>query len=136
MSTGTLEAGLYAFLSNNATITALVKDRIYPLRMPDAPGAWPVLVYHRISGARESTHTGNAGFGRARVQLSCWADSYAGAKQLALAVVQALHNYLGPLGNITKTAVDVENEIDLYDPPSRLYHVPVDVLIQYQEPVS
>lgn len=139
MST-TIEEGLVAYLLAAAPITALVgvgaNARIFPLRMPDNPAAWPVLVYHKISGPRDSAHSGPTGFARARFQFSCWSDDYAKAKRLAMAVVQAFEGYHGAMGAVQGVASDVDNELDLFDPPSRLFHTAVDVMIDHQEPLS
>lgn len=132
----TIEEALFAFLSTNTAIAALVKTRIFPLRMPDDQKIWPAIVYFKASGPREVAHDRGSGMGHPRMQISCYADEYLPAKKLALAVVQALNGYSGPIDQIAQGGAWVDNEIDFFEKESRLYKTVVDVVFLHQEAVS
>lgn len=109
-----IETDLYSTLSNDAGVTALVSDRIYPnLAEEDDPR--PYIVYQLITGERLSTITGVNDARRKRVQISCHADTYASAKAVAAAVYAALEGdgYL-------------ELEYDLYDHETQIHSAIVD----------
>lgn len=49
--------------------------------------------------------------------MSCWADTYAGAKQLAEKVRLALDDYSGTAAGIIIDAVFMEDDSDMPQPP-------------------
>jgi len=57
--------------------------------------ALPGVVLTRVSGAEGMTMAGPDGLTVARVQIDCWARTYAGAVDLSRAVVAVLHGYRG-----------------------------------------
>jgi len=129
------EAGLFTFLTVDAAgVKALIDDRMFPLRAPDT-AVFPLITYQRIGGDRDSTHDGNSGLDNSRIQFSCWSESYLVAKNLALEVVKALTGRAGPMGGTVRVASDVDNELDLFDPETKLYSVIVDVSFWNSEDV-
>jgi hypothetical protein len=79
---------LYALLSANAGVAALVGDRIFPQVMPQG-GQLPALVYAVVDDVPENTLTGYTLRG-ARVQIDCYGKAYIAAQGTADAVVSAL----------------------------------------------
>jgi len=124
-----IEQSLETYLKNYADLTALVGTRIYPAKLPQnfTP---PAITYSRISSSRYYSHSGPSGLARPRFQLSCWAEHYGEAKQVAEQVRAALEAWPA-----TKTvqAAFVVNELDGYEPETKLYHVPVDVIFWHNE---
>lgn len=92
-----LEADLYNFLSNEASITALVSTRIFPVRVPQAQTTKPCITYTRISGQRIRDFDGEVGIENPRIQIDCWANTFASAFSVADAVRLKLD---GKRGNI------------------------------------
>lgn len=133
----TLEEGLYAYLKDVANLKALIADRLYPGVMPQA-GATPAVVYTRVSSVREHTMGDDPGLASPRVQLSCYAQTYAGAKSVAAEVRRALQNQRdvtwGGVGGVKVHAVLVENEADMpWEPDTRLYCTILDFIIWHEE---
>jgi len=131
-----LEEALYAHLSGDADVAALVGDRIYPLLVPQDADL-PALAYQRISGVPIYAHDGPPGLARARVQITCLGRSYSEAKDLAARVRAALSGYRGTMGGaggVEVGAAFIENHRDELAeafgpaPVARL-----DCLIWYQE---
>lgn len=130
-----LEESLYAYLKTHAGLNALVGTRIYPLILPQPP-TLPAVTYFKISRVNQRT-MGNPTdvLKRVRVQFSCWATTYAGAKAIAEQVMAALQDFRGEMGGTGGVQVldgDVINEQDLYETDTGIYHVPVDVLILHE----
>lgn len=84
-----IEQTLYTVLSTNVAVAALVSTRIYPLLMPQNT-AMPCVVYQRISSVPVTSINGDSGLDSVRIQVSCWAGTFAGAKGLASAVRSAV----------------------------------------------
>ena len=128
-----IETDLFTYLSNHASIVALVGDRIYPNLAPkDTP--LPYLVYFKVSAARNYTHNGFANLQRVRMQVSCFSDRYlteganVGAKSLAQTLISVIEAWTGASGIQSSL---VEDEKDLIDPDTKYYHVAVDFFVTY-----
>ncbi|HEY3363956.1 MAG TPA: DUF3168 domain-containing protein [Symbiobacteriaceae bacterium] len=131
MSTTTEEA-LYTYLTGYPGLKSLVADRIYPLVMPEA-GTLPAITFSQISGEHEYAHDGPAGLVHKRFQISCWAMTYLSAKSVSNQVKAALSGYVGLMGDLYIQASFVEDQPDLYDGETRVYHCPVDVFLWHAE---
>lgn len=122
-----IEEDLYSYLSTYAGLVALVDTRIYPLVGPQKVTA-PYCTYQKISPGRMYSHSGFSGLSKPRMQVSCYGSTYAQVKAVAAQVIAAVEAWPGA-SNIQ--AAFVENELDMYDPETGLYHVPVDFFVQY-----
>lgn len=58
-------------------------------------GAYPAIVLNVIDNAPGLTHQGGDGFYQGRVQVDCYARTFTEARNLSLAVSDALHGYRG-----------------------------------------
>lgn len=87
-----VEPRIVAKLKGTNAVTALVSTRVYPMRMA-ASVALPAVTYQRISTTPQNHATGTLTGQTARVQIDCWAASYAGAKGVAGAVRDALSGW-------------------------------------------
>ena len=127
----TLEEALYAHLIASPGVSALVEARVYPLRLPLSP-QFPALTYQRISAPTIQDFSGTAKT-RARIQITAWDDSYAGAKAVAGAVANALDNYSGQMGGAGGVWCDATlmTDHDLYDIELGWWYVVADYEIWY-----
>jgi len=94
--------------------------------------SYPALTYIKISGP--TLHDADIAY--PRFQLSCWSEEYSEVKQLAAAVKEVLQRFKGIMGStpgIKVSQVVFENELDLYDPETGVYHIPADYTIIYRE---
>ncbi len=130
-----IEVALANQLLANTGVAALVSTRVYPVRLPQG-GTYPAITYSKVSGSRIRTMGSHEDSANPRVQVSCWGKTYADAKGLANAVRIALDRFsgtLGGMGGVDVSAILLENELDLDDPETKLYHVPLDFLVWYTE---
>ena len=127
-----IEQDLRTYLLAQAPVSALIGTRIFPLRLPQGV-TLPAVTYQRISGVPVISHDGASDLARARIQVDCWAASYAAMAGLAMAIRTALSGYRGPMGNNGATAARVINQIDLSEPEPALWRRMIDVAIWHRE---
>ena len=125
-----LAENLFPFLAADATLAALVGNRIYPLVRPQN-AALPAITYQRISAPRTASHSGDSGLTNPRYQFNCWASTYREARQIAERLVTVFHGQRGMMPGIQAGFVD--NDLDDYTSDVREYRAIVDVLLWYQE---
>lgn len=128
-----IETALRAHLANHSGLAALVGGRIYPLILPQDP-ALPAVTYQKVSESSEYIHDGVSSIRKGRLQLDCWAATYATAKAVAAQVKASLHRFSGVLGGAGGVQVGgawIEDETDFYEPDPPIYRVSVDVRLIY-----
>lgn len=130
-----IEAAIAKQLLANTGVATLVGTRIYPVWLPQGC-TYPAISYLKVSGSRVHTMGASEAGANPRVQISCWGRTYADVKSVASAVRAALDQFSGTLGGaggVSVQAIQLDNELDLIDPNSELYHVPMDFLTWYTE---
>lgn len=132
-----VEDAIRARLLADPDVAALVATRVWPVKLPQGP-TFPAIVYQRIS----TTSNGVAmespvGPTRSRVQLSAWASTFSGARQLAEAVVHALNGWSGTAGGESVQLVRLTNWLDDYEPgPPERFRVIADFYVFSMEGVA
>jgi hypothetical protein len=91
------ESALVDYLRNDAGLSALIGQRIYPLVLPDPPTS-PALVYQLITGTGDVAHDGPLDLSDARYQFDSWSETYTGAKRVSAALQAALLGFRGEFG--------------------------------------
>jgi hypothetical protein len=111
---------LYDFLSKNATITAAVGTRIYPVQFPQG-AATPALVYREMY--TEDTHAMQVDddLQRPSFEIECHADTYRAARAVIRTLRSVLRNYSGLMGNATVQAVLISGGAEDMDPDTGKY---------------
>lgn len=128
----TIEEGLVAFVLAQSAITTLIGTRIMPAPLRQ-DCVLPAISYQLISVRDDVLHDGPQGLPDARIQIDCWADTYAGAKTLAAAVKTTVHAYRGTMGSVNVQRAKAENMVDGFEPNTGRQRVVIDVLLMYQE---
>lgn len=90
----TIETTLYAAINDDAAVTALVADRIYPLVAPDS-AAVPYVTYQVIAGESHNKLVGAPDTERKVIQVNCISNTYANAKAVAEAIKAAINVSVG-----------------------------------------
>lgn len=109
-------------------LTAIVGSRIYMIARPNT-SALPALTLHLISNLPQRDLDDTA-YMQARIQVSCWSDSYGPAKALPGEIRAAVDTFRAQPGVLD---AEVVYEGEDYDGEAQIYHVPVDVLIKYDQ---
>lgn len=123
-------------LAATPAVTAFVGTspaRIFPHTREAA--ATPAITYFTVDDIPLPVMGHGKSFGPIRVQLSCWSVYYTEAKDMAIAVRNALRGWSNPAETppIHRVVIDSEGP-DLYEPDTKKYHVPLDVLVWADEP--
>ena len=120
------------YLLSQPTVSALIGDRLYPARLPQGV-TLPAVTYQWIARVASVTYEGAADLARGRIQIDCWATSYAAMVSLAKAIRAALSGYRGAMGATPITNARVVNEVDLPDPEPALWRRMVEVVLWHRE---
>jgi len=126
---------LFSYLSIYPGLTALVGDRIYPDILPQK-AITPAIAMQLISRVRVHLFQQDSDLPRSRYQFSIYALSRAISKAVAKQLRLALQNYNGVMGGpggVTVNAVELDSEIDDYEPNTELYSTKMDFLIWHEE---
>lgn len=132
-----LEEALFTYLSGDDGISDLVGARIYPMRLPEG-ATLPAISWNRISANRLYTHDTfdeTDAWTAARVQFNCWATSAEEAMRLGEAVLLALSGYDGDMAGELVGSSFAINELDDYEPATKLHRRILDFLISYEDDV-
>ena len=115
------ETDLYAVLSVDAGLVALVGDRIEPSHsgapIPDVNGEiQPYVVYTPIFNEERYDLDGEGGLARVRLQVDCWAQHHDTAAEVARAVIAAI-----PVTGFPLHRTDHSNQDLGFEEGTRLY---------------
>lgn len=120
-----IQEGIVSRLVADATIKGLCASRIYPVVLPKSP-TFPAITYHDISLVTDPTTEGS-GLCALRIRFNCWADSYARAKKVQLAVESLFDGFVGVLPDGTEVSSLLEMVQDLYEPDTQLYNALIEI---------
>ena len=127
-----MEAAARAILLADGTVAGLVSTRIYPGKLPQIP-TLPAVTYSRVDGPRVQSLVGSSGLAHPRLQIDCWAETYAGVKTLANAVRGAIDGYSGTISGTRVGGVLIDDEQDVYEPNVEFYRVSQDYIVWHDE---
>lgn len=127
-----IEEGLIVYLLANAGMSAKIGNRLHELVLPQQP-TMPAVVWQRISGPREHTHSGPSQLAHPRFQFACWDKTLLGAIQTAEVLRAALNGYTGAMGSEESYAVFLLDDHDPYDPETGLRRRIADYRIWHKE---
>jgi len=125
---------VYALLSADAGVTALVSTRVYPTVLPQDK-TLPALVYQRISGVEPGQIDGQ---GRAlvqgRVQVTALAAEFGACAAILDAAREALLYQYGSIGGVEVVSIirDIDGADD-FDPDLQAYSQSMDFIVSYIE---
>ena len=94
--------------------------RVYPLVAPDAV-VRPYIVFQRITANDENVLAGSSTLFNTRMQIDCYADTYAGVINLAAQIDALMNTWVNQ--NVSLGAQD------LYESDVKLYRIQVDYSI-------
>jgi len=80
-----IEQALQTVLSEDATVSGYVDDRIFYVKAPPKAKA-PYIVFAKLSAPRDMTLTGASGLVRGRFEFECYSATYMQAKEISQAV--------------------------------------------------
>ncbi len=113
-------------------LSGVASGRRYWGKAPQS-AARPFLVLTRIDGVRDYTFQGPSGYVASRVQIDCYADTYAAVKTAGRATIAALSGYRS--GDILGIFVESERDLPAADAGevNHLFRVSIDVIVHHRE---
>jgi hypothetical protein len=137
-----LADGLRKLLLGTSAITAIVgtpdsrpdkKSGVWWVEMPEE-ALLPGIVLSQVSGAGIPTMDGPDPLHTARIQVSCYGETFADAKSLARAVRTTLEGYAGTLPDGTAVGQTIlVSEMDAFEDAPNSFGCPVDFEFWYSE---
>jgi hypothetical protein len=130
-----VEHALLKHLLAQTALAALVGERIYYVSAPQDVQT-PYIIFFKVSATRERSLTGTSHFVNSRFQFSIFSETYYEAKQIAgqiqLALQDKNNEIIGGESGV-RVSIQYDNEQDVYESESGLYHIPVEYLVDYNE---
>lgn len=115
-----IEKAIYAKLSGDAAVSALVAARVYPNLAPQDT-TLPYIVFKEVtSQVYQSKTPGNDGLSRSDVEVHCVAEEQLDANTLAEEVREALHGFSGTVGGVAVTSIISQPRINAAELPPDL----------------
>jgi hypothetical protein len=121
-----IEEALTTKLRATPAISALVGNRIYPTKAPQATTS-AYIVYDMLGGEDHTAHDGFGGLRSGRISYACCAPKYGEAKAIAEAVRMALAGWKGTLSGLEISVPACYEDQDLWDDTLSLYVIVVDM---------
>jgi hypothetical protein len=118
---------LFAKLSGNSALVALVSDRIYPMVAPSGTES-PWVVFQKISDSPTICHEGASSLNFYRYQVSAYSLNQPEVEEIGAAIIAALDGEDDTSGGI-RTTYTLENSSDTFDEEARYYGVQIDFLV-------
>jgi len=139
-----IQEGIYATLSADAGVSAIVGTRIYPTLMPQTvyteSTKKPCIVYTLESRDRQIRFSGTDTLVSGSLSVECYAETFVGAENLAAAVRAALVDFSGtmtgtgsPQSSNDVKKLFIESEAESFALEPGLYVVIQDYTIWYDE---
>jgi len=126
-----MESDMRTYMLSRSAINSLIGTRMYyhkPVQNPD----FPYVTYFRVSTpTRVRSQEGDSDLVTARVQYSSWGLTPDSVEALADAIESEMKSFSGTIGSTKVYASIVENRNSLLDSESKFYHIPIDLMIQY-----
>jgi hypothetical protein len=127
-----LMEGFVTYLSANGELTAMISDRLYPLRLPESP-TLPAVVYQEISCVPTYSQDGYSEVEQTRMQLTCWSTTLLEALQIRQILKRALGGFRGVMGSEEVGAVFIEAGRSDIDGETGLSYARIDVMIWHKD---
>jgi len=120
---------LFDHLATIALIGGPAAPRLYRRKLPAPIPDMPALTFFRITTGFEYAHDGDSTLIGPRYQVSCWAETGAGAETLARTVQQRMDTWHTIFGG---AAIPIE-QYDMIESETGMFHVPIDFRIWYNQ---
>jgi len=123
----TVEQAVKTFLLGKVSITNIVSTRIYYSVLPQTP-TYPAISFFRVSNIRQH----DIDIGSAYYQFDIWSLMYIQSVELANEIRKALQREKSIMSGIPIIQGVYQNEMDLYEPATKLFHIALDIKIIYR----
>ena len=144
MSDVLFTASFFEFMAAQATLTAVVGQKIYPFGETPTGTPLPYVTYQIIDNLHVHNQGGPSGLANPRLQIDSWAETEYDAALLAKIIRLILDGFRGTMGDpgnetIVRVAVN-DSDNEQFSPPNDAtqkgaYRVQADFLVWFVEEV-
>ena len=127
-----IEAALFAVVTGDAGVAALIGTRLYPGHLPQNP-TYEAMTYRRVNTGRPHAHDGPGDLAKARFQFSCFGATYSAARTLANTLRTAIDGYKGTVAGVRIDGILFIDEQDAYEDETGVYMLPIDFRVIHKE---
>ncbi len=125
-----IETGIFALLTGNANISAIVGTRVYPGNLPEPP-VLPAIS-HRLVGGNSDPTFDTSGLQRQRREFNCHAGTDDAALALRAVLIQEMNGYRGVLSDGTVLQnMDLVQSMDFFDEDPRQFRCMVEFYLYF-----
>ena len=129
----TVEAAVFDLLSNDAGVSGVVSNRIYPVKLPQDP-TYPAVTYFRVSALRHSAMGKDTGLVEKRIQISSWAKLYSEVNDLADRVRDAMQRTRGVFSGVEILDIFMDGDgPEIWEDEVNVYQAITDCNVIYRE---
>jgi len=115
-----IEHAIFSILSNDAGVSAIAGNRIYPILLPQNV-TYPCVSYSVDEGQEDVTFDGQGTFQSVSIEIDSWSTTHAGMLSLSGACKAALKNYSGTVSGITIDKIQIDSAISVYEDAAEVY---------------
>ena len=127
-----VETAIYSLLSNDAPLTALVSDRIYPV-VAEQGAINPLVVFNLVSEQPTNAMGVDINPVQSIIQIACYSDSGQEALAIKDAIKTLLQRYSGTAGGVVVQAIFLENQRADYDGTLKEHRRDLDFRVYFEE---
>lgn len=110
------EPNLFAFLTGLPAVTALVGNRVFneriPQALPGSPQVFPCVCFFRASAIRGETFAASDNNVEGNYQVDVYATDPDVKKAIGRVIRKALLPYVGPMGDCTVNQIRLQTDFD------------------------
>jgi hypothetical protein len=118
---------LFALLTANPAVTALLGSKIFGLNTPEVGeplDGLPAVAYFRVSSARyfsmDNVDGSSTVLARSRFQFDCKAEDYDTARQVARTIAAAMRGFHGNVAGVSIDSIFEVDDRDIYDAATKI----------------
>lgn len=127
-----VEEALMAYLLTQSSLTALVSNRIYFLKLPQGSGL-PAVVIQKIDSPKIHGFSADIG-AMTRIQTTSWASAYTEVSSVQEQIRAATQNYMNQtMGSVPVKNIELDEGPDQYEDDTGRFGKIIDLLIYHTE---
>jgi hypothetical protein len=123
-----IEDALYSLLSQDATLSALIVDRVYPVMAPQGVAA-PYLVFLKVVEMASGTLCAQDPMVRDLFQFDSYAKTFKQATLIAKAMRDSLIDFRGAVDGTYIASIRLDNEMHVLEAEPGLFRVSTSLFI-------
>jgi len=129
-----MEQAIVDILENDANVSAVVDDRIFPIFIPQEKKL-PAITYERIDTDPMDTKSGASTLDVPLLDIDLWGKDFKVLKDLAKDVRNALERFSGTRQGIIIQSIQFDNEIQAFSDEKELHHLTQTYRVRQTNPL-